>query len=113
MGILFFMVGYDMIILFIGRWKKFVFLKFNVVDIKWCVELWVFSGIIVWICEMVEGELDLKRKIIEEGVFKFFCVKVLIMNVVDVEFLSVNVVEFMFVVGILIFEEEWVKFGKG
>ncbi|VBB73295.1 Putative rho1 guanine nucleotide exchange factor 3 [Podospora comata] len=107
------MAGYDMITLPTGRRKKFVPSKLNAADIKRCAEPWALSGITAWIREMAEGEPDLKRKTIEEGVLKLFCAKVPTMNVADAELLSANVVESMFAAGILIPEEEWVKFGKG
>jgi hypothetical protein len=62
---------------------------------------------------MAEGEQDLKRKTIEEGLVKLFCSKVPTMNVADAESLSSTVTDSMFSAGILIPEEEWVKFGDG
>lgn len=107
------LAGYDMITLPTGRRKKFTPSKLTAADIKRCVEPWALSGITAWIREMAEGEPDLKRKTIEEGVLKLFCVKVPTMNVADAELLSANVVDSMFAAGILIPEEEWVKFGPG
>ncbi|KAK4192757.1 putative rho1 guanine nucleotide exchange factor 3 [Podospora australis] len=105
--------GYDMITLPTGRRKKFVPSKLTSADIKRCAEPWAISGITAWIREMAEGEPDLKRKTIEEGVLKLFCAKVPTMNVADAELLSASVVDSMFAAGILIPEEEWVKFGAG
>ncbi|KAK4459055.1 putative rho1 guanine nucleotide exchange factor 3 [Cladorrhinum samala] len=107
------LAGYDMITLPTGRRKKFTPSKLTAADIKRCVEPWALSGITAWIREMAEGEPDLKRKTIEEGVLKLFCAKVPTMNVADAELLSANVVDSMFAAGILIPEEEWVKFGPG
>lgn len=107
------LAAYDMITLPTGRRKKFVPSKLSAADIKRCAEPWALSGITAWIREMAEGEPDLKRKTIEEGVLKLFCTKVPTMNVADAELLSAKVVDAMFDAGILIPEEEWVKFGPG
>lgn len=102
-----------MITLPTGRRKKFVPSKLTAADIKRCAEPWALSGITAWIREMAEGEPDLKRKTLEEGVLKLFCAKVPTMNVADAELLSAKVIDSMFAAGILIPEEEWVKFGTG
>ncbi len=62
---------------------------------------------------MAEGEPDLKRKSIEDGLVKLFTTKVPTMNVADAETLSAIVADSMFAAGILIPDEEWVKFGQG
>ena len=105
--------AYDMITLPTGRRRKFVPSKLTSVEIKRCTEPWALSGITAWIREMAEGEPDLKRKSIEEAVLKLFTSKVPTMNVADAESLSASVVDDMFAAGILIPEEEWVKFGNG
>ncbi|KAH8882637.1 hypothetical protein GQ53DRAFT_831291 [Thozetella sp. PMI_491] len=105
--------AYDLITLPTGRRRKFIPSKLTVADIKRCAEPWALSGITSWVREMAEGEPDLKRKTIEEGLVKLFCTKVPTMNVADAESLSETVVDSMFAAGILIPEEEWVKFGPG
>ncbi|KAM7211588.1 Rho1 guanine nucleotide exchange factor 3 [Rhypophila decipiens] len=107
------LAAYDMITLPTGRRRKFIPSKLTPAEIKRCAEPWALSGITAWIREMAEGEPDLKRKTIEEGVLKLFCSKVPTMNVADAELLSASVVDSMFACGILIPEEEWVKFGAG
>ncbi|KAK3693972.1 CNH domain-containing protein [Podospora appendiculata] len=107
------LAAYDMITLPTGRRRKFVPSKLTAAELKRCTEPWALSGITAWIREMAEGEPDLKRKTIEEGVVKLFCSKVPTMNVADAESLSTSVVDSMFSAGILIPEEEWVKFGAG
>lgn len=107
------LAAYDMITLPTGRRRKFIPSKLTPAEIKRCAEPWALSGITAWIREMAEGEPDLKRKTIEEGVLKLFCSKVPTMNVADAELLSAAVVDSMFAAGILIPEEEWVKFGAG
>ena len=62
---------------------------------------------------MADGEVDLKRKSIEEGIVKLFCHKVPTMNVADAEGLSATVVDSMHSSGLLIPDEEWVRFGPG
>ncbi|KAK4225105.1 putative rho1 guanine nucleotide exchange factor 3 [Podospora fimiseda] len=105
--------GYDMITLPTGRKRKFTPSKLTSAEIKRCVEPWALSGITAWIREMAEGEPDLKMKTIEEGVLRLFCAKVPTMNVADAEILSAKVVDTMLKSGILVPEEEWVKFGPG
>ena len=107
------LAAYDMITLPTGRKRKFVPSKLTSAEIRRCSEPWALSGITAWIREMAEGEPDLKRKSIEEGVLKLFTAKVPTMNVADAELLSASVVDAMFAAGILIPEEEWVKFGAG
>ncbi|KAK5662931.1 hypothetical protein OQA88_6343 [Cercophora sp. LCS_1] len=107
------LAAYDMITLPTGRRRKFIPSKLTSAELKRCAEPWALSGITAWIREMAEGEPDLKRKSIEEGVLKLFTHKVPTMNVADAESLSASVVDSMFAAGILIPEEEWVKFGAG
>ncbi|KAK0633240.1 CNH domain-containing protein [Immersiella caudata] len=107
------LAAYDTITLPTGRRRKFVPSKLTSAEIRRCTEPWALSGITAWIREMAEGEPDLKRKSIEEGVLKLFTAKVPTMNVADAELLSTSVVDSMFSAGILIPEEEWVKFGAG
>jgi hypothetical protein len=63
--------------------------------------------------ETGEGESDLRQKTIEDGLVALFTHKVPTMNTADAETLSQKVVRSMFDAGILIPEEEWVKFGLG
>jgi len=104
---------YDMITLPSGRRRKFTPSKLTAADIRRCTEPWALSSIASWIREMAEGEPDLKRKTIEEGLIKLFTAKVATMNIADAETLSTIVADSMFEAGILIPEEEWVKFGRG
>lgn len=105
--------NYDAITLPTGRRKKFVPAKLTSHDIRRCAEPWALSSIAEWIREQAEGEPDLKRKTIEEGLIKLFSSKVATMNIADAETLSALVVERLFDNGILVEEEEWVKFGPG
>ncbi|KAL2161347.1 hypothetical protein VTH06DRAFT_8569 [Thermothelomyces fergusii] len=105
------LAAYDVITL--PRKRRFVPSKLTAADFKRCAEPWALSSITSWIREMADGEPDLKRKTIEEAVLKLFCAKVPTMNVADAELLSARVVDCMFDAGILIPEEEWVKFGAG
>jgi hypothetical protein len=104
---------YDMITLPSGRRRKFLPSKLTAADIRRCGEPWALSGIAEWIREMADGEPDLRQKTIEEGLVKLFTSKVPTMNVADAETLSARVVELMLSAGILVPEEEWVKFGQG
>lgn len=106
-------VAYDMITLPTGRKRKFIPSKLTSHDIRLCVEPWALSGIAAWVRLMADGEPDLKTKTIEEGLVRMFTAKVPIMNVADAETLGARVVSLMLESGILVREEEWVKFGTG
>ena len=106
-------VAYDVITLPTGRRKKFVPSKLSTNDLRRCHEPWALSNVAHWVREMADGEPDLKRKTIEEGLVSLFTGKVPNMNVADAETLAASVTDSMFAAGILIPEEEWVKFGPG
>ncbi|KAI0203355.1 CNH domain-containing protein [Astrocystis sublimbata] len=106
-------VNYDVITLPSGRRRKFQPEKITIVDVQSCTEPWALSGIAQWIREMADGEPDLKRKTVEDGLVRLFCLKVPTMNVADAETLSAQVVETILQAGILVPEEEWLKFGPG
>lgn len=106
-------INYDVITLPSGRRKKFIPEKLTIIDTRTCTEPWALSGISKWLREMAEGEPDLKTKTVEDGLVRLFCLKVPTMNVADAEGLSATVVELMLKAGILVPEEEWLKFGPG
>ncbi|KAJ8108551.1 hypothetical protein ONZ43_g6390 [Nemania bipapillata] len=106
-------VNYDVITLPTGRRRKFQPEKLTLVDVQSCTEPWALSGIAKWIREMADGEPDLKRKTVEDGLVRLFCLKVPTMNVADAETLSAQVIESILQAGILVPEEEWLKFGHG
>ncbi|KAI8170589.1 Rho1 guanine nucleotide exchange factor 3 [Colletotrichum sp. SAR 10_65] len=106
-------MAYDMITLPSGRKRKFVPSKLTSGDIKRCTEPWALSGIANWIREMADGEPDLKQKSVEEALLKLFTAKVPTINVADAELLSTLVSQLMLDAGVLVPEEEWVKFGTG
>ena len=78
-------INYDVITLPSGRRLKFQPEKLTIVDVRSCTEPWALSGIAKWIREMAEGEPDLKRKTLEDGLVRLFCLKVPTMNVADAE----------------------------
>ncbi|RFU32396.1 hypothetical protein B7463_g3907, partial [Scytalidium lignicola] len=101
-----------------GRRKKFQPSRLSSGDFRKCKEPWALSGIAEWIREMAggdtgEGEPDLRKKAIEEGIVALFTHKVPTMNTADAETLTQRVVKSMFDAGILLPDEEWVKFGNG
>ncbi|GJC97501.1 CNH domain-containing protein [Colletotrichum higginsianum] len=104
---------YDMITLPSGRKRKFVPSKLTSGDLRRCSEPWALSGIASWIREMADGEPDLKQKTVEEALLKLFTAKVPTINVADAELLSGLVSQLMLDAGVLVPEEEWVKFGNG
>ncbi|KAG0650324.1 Rho1 guanine nucleotide exchange factor 3 [Hyphodiscus hymeniophilus] len=101
-----------------GRRKKFNPHKLSTGDYRKCTEPWALSGIAAWIRDLAggdtgEGESDLRQKTIQDGLVALFTHKVPTMNTADAETLSQRVVRSMFDAGILVPEEEWVKFGPG
>ncbi|OTA61502.1 Rho1 guanine nucleotide exchange factor 3 [Hypoxylon sp. EC38] len=106
-------INYDVIVLPSGRRRAFQPEKITIVDVRSCTEPWALSGIAKWVREMAEGEPDLKRKTLEDGLVRLFCLKVPTMNVADAEALSTQVADSMSKAGILVPEEEWIKFGPG
>ncbi|KAK6607239.1 CNH domain-containing protein [Botrytis cinerea] len=101
-----------------GRRKKFSPGRLSTAEFRRCTEPWALSGIAGWIREMAggetgEGESDLRVKTIEDGLIALFTHMVPTMNTADAETLSEKVVKSMFDAGILVKDEEWVKFGQG
>lgn len=106
-------MAYDLPTLPTGRKKKFLPEKLTAADCRRCSSPWALSSIAAWLREMAEGEPDLKRKTIEEGLTKLFTTKVPTMNIADAEGLGVQVTDRLYEAGILLEEEEWAKFGPG
>lgn len=111
-------VALDLPALPAGRRKKFSPSRLSSADFRKCQEPWALSGLAGWIREMAggetgEGESDLRQKTIEDGLVALFTHKVPTMNTADAETLSQKVVKSMLDAGILLPEEEWVKFGHG
>jgi hypothetical protein len=95
------------------RLKPFNPGKLAEIDYNRCPEPWALSGIAAWVKEVGEHETDLKEKTIVDGIVELFKFKVPQMNTADAETLGERVVKAMFDCGILLREEEWVKFGQG
>ncbi|KAA8572384.1 hypothetical protein EYC84_003006 [Monilinia fructicola] len=98
--------------------RNFHLEELSTADFRRCAEPWALSGIAAWIREMAggetgEGESDLRVKLIEDGLIALFTHMVPTMNTADAETLSERVVKSMFDAGILVNDEEWVKFGQG
>lgn len=106
-------MAYDLPTLPTGRKKKFLPEKLTSVDCRRCTSPWALSSIAAWLREMAEGEPDLKRKTIEDGLTKLFTTKVPTMNIADAEGLGVMVADRLYEAGILVQDEEWAKFGPG
>jgi len=101
-----------------GRRKKFSPSRLSSADFRKCEEPWAMSGIALWTRQMAggetgEGESDLRRRTVEDGLVALFTHKVPTMNTADAETLSQKVVKSLLDAGILMEDEEWVKFGHG
>ena len=94
-----------------GKRRKFNPSKLSTNDFKRCPEPWALSSIVAWIKQMSDGEADLKEKPLIDGIVALFTHKVPTMNTADAEVLGDKVVRSMFDSGVLLKEEEWVKFG--
>lgn len=111
-------VPVDLPTLPLGRRRKISPANLRSGDFKKCREPWALSNVAEWIKEMCggetgDGESDLREKTIIECLVELFTNKVSTMNTADAETLSNNVVKSMFAAGVLIRDEEWVKFGPG
>jgi hypothetical protein len=111
-------VPVDLPTLPMGRRRKISPQNLRSPDFKKCREPWALSNVAEWIREMCggetgDGESDLREKIIIECLVELFTHKVTTMNTADAETLGNNVVKSMYEAGVLIREEEWVKFGPG
>ena len=95
-----------------GRRRRFNPAKLSTAEFKRCAEPWALSAIASWLNEMSDGETDLKEKTLVDGIVALFTHKVPTMNVADAETLAEKIVREMFQAGVLVHEEEWVKFGS-
>lgn len=101
-----------------GRQKKFSPSNLTKVEFLKCNEPWALSSISSWIREIAggetsEGESDLRFKIIEDALVALFTYYVPMINTADAETLSQKVVNSMLDSGLLVRDEEWIKFGNG
>lgn len=96
----------------VGKRRKFNPAKLSTGDFKRCTEPWALSSIVGWVRDMSEGTADLKRSMVADGIVALFTHKVPTMNTADAETLGARVIEAMFDAGVLLREEEWVKFGE-
>ncbi|KAI9711502.1 MAG: hypothetical protein M1820_002065 [Bogoriella megaspora] len=92
--------------------KRFNPAKLGPNDFKKCLEPWALSSVIAWLKSMAEGEADLKEPIIVDGLVALFTFKVPTMNIADAETLSARLVQEMYKAGVIVHEEEWLKFGQ-
>lgn len=104
---------YDAITLPTGRKKKFLPSKLGASDFLRCQEPWALSDVEAWLRDMACGETDLRGRAVDEGLTALFTNKVPTMNVADAEALSSAVRARMLEAGVLLPDEEWVKFGEG
>ncbi|SZF04104.1 unnamed protein product [Blumeria hordei] len=101
-----------------NRQKKFCPTRLSSADFNKCKEPWALSSIATWIIDVagggsIDGEADLRIKAIEDGIVALFTHKMPTMNTADAETLSQKVADSLLETGILVREEEWVKFGQG
>lgn len=101
-----------------GRRKKVTAEALRSSDYKKCREPWALSGVSAWIREMCggesgDGEGDLREKTIKDLLIALFTHKVPTMNTADAEVISARVVSDMLFTGVLVRDEEWVRFGQG
>lgn len=101
-----------------GRRKKFQPSRLSPADFALCYEPWSLSGLAGWARNVAggdtgDGETDLRLRTLEEGFVALFTHMVPTMNTADAEVLSAKVVASMFDAGILLHDEEWIKFGHG
>ncbi|KAK2733177.1 hypothetical protein FQN55_003717 [Onygenales sp. PD_40] len=95
-----------------GRRKKFNPAKLSSEQFRKCTEPWALSAIVAWVKDLSEDENDLKEQAIIDAIVALFTHKVPTMNTIDAEVLGDRVVSNMLEEGVLIKDEEWVKFGS-
>ncbi|OJD19176.1 hypothetical protein AJ78_00878 [Emergomyces pasteurianus Ep9510] len=95
-----------------GRRNKFNPTKLSTEQFQKCSEPWALSAIVAWVKELSEDETDLKKQAIIDAIVALFTHKVPTMNTIDAEILGERVVKNMLSEGVLIKDEEWVKFGS-
>lgn len=93
--------------------KKFEPTKISTREFKKCTAPWALSAISSWIRELADGETYLRERTVEEGIVALFTHFVATMNIADAESLAARVVKSMIAEGVLVRDEEWVKFGNG
>ncbi|OJD23581.1 hypothetical protein ACJ73_05063 [Blastomyces percursus] len=96
-----------------GRRNKFNPTKLSTEQFRKCTEPWALSAIVAWIKELSEDETDLRKQTVIDAIVALFTHKVPTMNTIDAEVLGDRVVKNMLNEGVLIKDEEWVKFGPG
>lgn len=101
-----------------GRRKKVTAQTVRSSDYKRCEEPWALSKIVDWLKDMCGGEAgdaeaDLRTKTMTDLLIALFTHKVPTMNTADAEVISANVVASMLNTGVLVRDEEWVRFGTG
>ncbi|KZF22961.1 hypothetical protein L228DRAFT_247387 [Xylona heveae TC161] len=84
--------------------------KLSTSDFKKCSEPWALSSVVSWLRQMSEGSTDLKEQTVVDGIVALFTHKVPTMNVADAETLAALIVKQMLKHGVLVYDEEWVKF---
>ncbi|KAJ5182628.1 hypothetical protein N7492_000244 [Penicillium capsulatum] len=96
-----------------ARRKRFNPSKLSSDQFKKCSEPWALSSILSWVRDLSQDEADLRKKAVVDAIVALFTHKVPTMNIADAETLAARVVKTMFKEGVLVREEEWVKFGSG
>ncbi|PGG98725.1 hypothetical protein GX51_06655 [Blastomyces parvus] len=96
-----------------GRRNKFNPTKLSTEQFRKCTEPWALSAVVAWIKELSEDETDLRKQTVIDAIVALFTHKVPTMNTIDAEVLGDRVVKNMLNEGVLIKDEEWVKFGPG
>lgn len=95
-----------------GR-RKFDPAKLSSRDFARCDAPWALSSIASWLRELASRELDLKEKMVITGIINLFTHNVPTMNIAEAETLASRVVDSLKKEGVLVNDEEWVKFGEG
>jgi hypothetical protein len=101
-----------------GRRRKTDVEQMRSGEFRKCREPWALSGVAAWTREMLggetgDGEADLREKTIADCLVALFTHKVPTMNTADAEAMSAGIITSMFAAGVLVRDEEWVRFGQG
>lgn len=96
-----------------ARRKRFNPAKLSSDQFKKCTEPWALSSVLSWVRDLSQDEAYLREQAVVDAIMALFTHKVPTMNIADAETLAARVVSSMFNEGVLVKEEEWVKFSSG
>lgn len=87
--------------------------KIPVETYRRCSEPWSMSSVFAWIKSLTDEDTDLKENTLCEAISALFCHKIPTMNTIEADSLAQQLITDMYNSGVLVRDEEWVKFAPG